>query len=89
MSIESRLLELGLQLPPAPPPGGVYQPIVQSGKQLFVSGHGPVRPDGSLITGFTVDTLVVQKLFQDSAYAGLELNAQITANDATEVMIDA
>lgn len=48
---ESRLAALGLVLPPPPPPGGVYQPIVVAGTLVFVSGHGPVRADGTLITG--------------------------------------
>lgn len=51
MSAESRLAELGLVLPPVPKPGGVYKPVVQVGNLLYVSGHGPMRADGSLITG--------------------------------------
>jgi enamine deaminase RidA (YjgF/YER057c/UK114 family) len=48
---ESRLTELGLVLPAAPPPGGVYAPVVVVGTLAYVSGHGPLRPDGSLVTG--------------------------------------
>lgn len=51
MSAEGKLKELGLVLPPAPPPGGVYRPIVITGNLLFLSGHGPVLEDGSLIKG--------------------------------------
>ncbi|WP_178371419.1 RidA family protein [Cyclobacterium lianum] len=51
MSAEGKLKELGLVLPPAPPPGGVYRPIVITGNLLYLSGHGPVREDGSLIKG--------------------------------------
>ncbi len=51
MSAEGKLKELGLVLPPAPPPGGVYRPIVITGNMLFLSGHGPVLEDGSLIKG--------------------------------------
>lgn len=51
MSAEGKLKELGLVLPPAPPPGGVYRPIVITGNLLFLSGHGPVLEDGTLITG--------------------------------------
>lgn len=51
MSIEQRIKDLGLQLPPAPPPGGVYRPIVVVDKMLYVSGHGPCLMDGSLIKG--------------------------------------
>ncbi len=48
---ESRLAALSLELPAAPPPGGVYAPVVISGSLAYVSGHGPLRPDGSFITG--------------------------------------
>lgn len=41
MSAESRLQPLGLQLPPAPPRGGVYKPVVVVGNIAYVSGHGP------------------------------------------------
>lgn len=51
MNIEERLTDLGLTLPPAPPLGGVYKPVMISGNMLYVSGQGPVRNDKSLITG--------------------------------------
>jgi len=46
-----RITELGLILPPAPRPVGVYKPILVVDKFLYVSGHGPVNTDGTLITG--------------------------------------
>ena len=46
-----RIIEMGLDLPPAPKPAGVYKPVVVSGNLLFVSGMGPLRSDGTLITG--------------------------------------
>lgn len=51
MSAEQRFAALQLQLPPAPKPAGVYKPIVQVGSLLYVSGHGPLKADGTLITG--------------------------------------
>lgn len=50
-SAESRLKALGLSLPPAPAPMGVYIPYLIDGKHLYLSGHGPVQDDGSLIKG--------------------------------------
>ncbi|MDR1356291.1 MAG: RidA family protein [Tannerellaceae bacterium] len=44
--------KLGLVLPPAPKPLGVYKPaLVVDGKFLYLSGHGPVKTDGALIKG--------------------------------------
>ena len=44
-------MELGLELPPAPPPAGVYRPILVVDNFLFVSGQSPVNMDGTHITG--------------------------------------
>lgn len=43
--------KLGLNLPPAPTPKGVYKPCLIDGKYLYLSGHGPVQDDKSLIIG--------------------------------------
>ena len=51
MSAEAKLTELGLTLPPAPKPAGVYKPLVIVGQLAYVSGHGPLLQDGTLMTG--------------------------------------
>jgi enamine deaminase RidA (YjgF/YER057c/UK114 family) len=51
MSAESRLAELKLELPRAAKPMGVYKPIVIVGNVACTSGHGPLKPDKTLITG--------------------------------------
>jgi enamine deaminase RidA (YjgF/YER057c/UK114 family) len=48
---ESRVAQLKLELPPAPKAMGVYKPVVVTGNIAYVSGHGPLKSDGSLITG--------------------------------------
>lgn len=48
---EQRLKELGLILPPAPKPMGVYKPCLIDGTHLYLSGHGPVLEDKSLMKG--------------------------------------
>ncbi|HYT61984.1 MAG TPA: RidA family protein [Haliangiales bacterium] len=51
MNPESRLDELKLELPPAPKPVAVYKPLVVCGNLAYLSGHGPLKPDKTLITG--------------------------------------
>jgi enamine deaminase RidA (YjgF/YER057c/UK114 family) len=51
MTPESRLAELNLELPSAPKPVAVYKPVVTVGNIAYVSGHGPLRGDQTLITG--------------------------------------
>ena len=48
---EQQFASLGLSLPPAPSPLGVYKPYLIEGKYLYLSGHGPVQDDRSLIIG--------------------------------------
>jgi len=48
---DARIIELGLILPPAPKPVGVYKPVLVVDKFLYVSGQGPLLPDGSLVKG--------------------------------------
>ena len=48
---DKRLDELHLTLPPAPKPVAVYKPALKVGNLLFVSGHGPLKEDKSLILG--------------------------------------
>ena len=50
-SAEERFSNLGLSLPPAPAPMGVYKPFLIDGKYLYLSGHGPVQDDEQLMIG--------------------------------------
>jgi enamine deaminase RidA (YjgF/YER057c/UK114 family) len=51
VDIDQRLRDLGLELPAPMVPVGNYVPAVVVGDLVFVSGTGPVRADGSLVTG--------------------------------------
>jgi enamine deaminase RidA (YjgF/YER057c/UK114 family) len=51
MSAEENFKKLKLELPPAPVPIGVYVPFLIDGKHAYVSGHGPLLMDRSMIRG--------------------------------------
>jgi len=51
MGAEARLQELGIELPEPPKPVGVYKPVVVVGNMAYLSGHGPLKPNKSLVTG--------------------------------------
>jgi enamine deaminase RidA (YjgF/YER057c/UK114 family) len=51
MTPEARLTELRITLPPTPPPGGVYTPVVVVDRIAYVSGQVPWGPDGKMIVG--------------------------------------
>ena len=51
MKNSETIKKLGLVFPPSPKPLGVYRPTLVVNRFLYVSGHGPVNNDGSLIQG--------------------------------------
>jgi enamine deaminase RidA (YjgF/YER057c/UK114 family) len=51
VTAEETLTALGLVLPPAPPRGGIYKPVVIVGNLAYVSGHGPYRADQTYLSG--------------------------------------
>ena len=51
MKTSETIKKLGLVFPPSPKPLGVYRPTLVVDRFLYVSGHGPVNNDGSLIQG--------------------------------------
>ena len=51
MQAEKNLSTLKDDLPNPPKPIGIYKPCLVSGNLVYVSGHGPLRSDGTLITG--------------------------------------
>lgn len=77
MSIEARLKELGLELPPTPKPIGNYVAGVAVGNLLFMSGIGPRRPDGSAITGKLGGDMVTGQGYEAARLVGLNMLANI------------
>jgi enamine deaminase RidA (YjgF/YER057c/UK114 family) len=51
VDVDLRLRELGIELPAPRGPAGNYVPGRIAGDLFFLSGMGPVQPDGGLVTG--------------------------------------
>lgn len=77
MTPETRLRELKLELPPAPKPVGVYRPLVVLGNLAYLSGHGPLRTDKSLITGRVGADLDLEAGYQAARQVGLAMLASL------------
>ncbi|MCA6073238.1 RidA family protein [Fulvivirga sedimenti] len=75
--IEKRLAALNLELPPAPPAGGVYHPVLIIDKMLYVSGQGPSRKDGSLVKGKLGMDLNVEEGYLTARQVGLTMLSTI------------
>jgi enamine deaminase RidA (YjgF/YER057c/UK114 family) len=79
MNAEARVVELGLELPPAPEALGVYRPVVVAGGVAYTSGHLPMKSDGSLITGRVGEQLDVQAGYQAARQTCLAILASLKA----------
>ncbi len=77
MNIESRLKDLGIELPEPPKPAGNYIAGVQVGNLLFMSGCGPRKPDNSSITGKVGADLTTEDGYDAARLVGLNMLANI------------
>ncbi len=77
MSIDQRLEELGLVLPPAPKAVGVYRPAVILGNLCMTSGHVPLRNDGTMIQGCVGRDLDQQAGYDAAKQTGLTILATL------------
>ncbi len=77
MTIDARLAELGLILPPPPKPGGNYVPFRIGGGLLFLSGVGPRHPDGTSMVGVVGADVSVETAYQAARLCGLNLLSNI------------
>ena len=77
MNIDSKLKALGLSLPPAPKPVGLYQPFVVSGKLAFLSGQISKDAEGKILAG---------KVGKDLSLAEGQAAARLAALNALSIM---
>jgi len=77
MSADARITELKLELPPPPKPAGVYRPMLITDSLCLVSGHGPLRADGTLITGRVGDDMSQQGGYDAARQTGLAILATL------------
>jgi enamine deaminase RidA (YjgF/YER057c/UK114 family) len=77
---EENFAALGLNLPPAPKPLGVYKPCLVDGKYLYLSGHGTVKEDGTLIIGRIGADMDIDAGKMAARQVGLAMLATIKAN---------
>ena len=69
MSIDAKLKELGIHLPPPPSPVATYVPAVQTGNLLFVSGVIPMREGKPVMTGKVGKELTLEQGYEAAKVA--------------------
>lgn len=80
LTADQRFEQTGLTLPPAPKPLGVYKPYLIDGKYLYISGHGPVQNDKSLIIGRIGETISQEDGKLAARQVGLTILSTIKTN---------
>ena len=70
MTIDERLVDLGIELPPVPAPAGNYVHAVRTGNLLYLSGKGPGN-----VTGKVGDGISVEDAYRHARETGLILIA--------------
>ena len=80
MSADARLAELGIELPPAPKPVGVYKPALIVGDMVYMSGHGPLKSDGTLIKGRVGADMDQQAGYDAAKQVGLAMLATLQSH---------
>ncbi len=78
MSAETRLSELGIELPPPFAPVGSFVAARVSRGMLYVSGQGPAGPDG-MVTGKVGNSLTLSQGVDAARLVGLNLLAVMRA----------
>jgi len=78
-SADAKLAALGVDLPPLQQAAGTYVRAVRTGSLIFLAGHPPVRPDGSIVFGKLGLDLDVDAGYQAARLAAL--GALVTLRD--------
>ena len=85
--LKDRLKAMGLTLPPAPKPAGVYRPVLVIDNQLYVSGQGPVLEDGTLMTGKVGSDIDKEEGKLAARQVGLTMLSTIITHATDELII--
>lgn len=65
------------EMPPAPKAMGVYKPVVTVGNLVYVSGHGPLQADGSLMVGRVGEDVDLKGGYAAAQQTGLAILASL------------
>lgn len=74
---EQQLQTLGIQLPTTTQPIANYVKYVRVGNLVFLSGHGPSRPDGTSVTGKLGKDLSIEQGYEAARLTGISLIATL------------
>ena len=68
---ETKLAELGIELPQASTPVANYVNAVRTGNLIFLAGKGPRKPEGGNVTGKLGADLTIEEGYEAARLAGI------------------
>jgi enamine deaminase RidA (YjgF/YER057c/UK114 family) len=77
--VEQRLRDLGIELPEPAAPVANYVPAVRTGNLVFLAGTGPLKPDGTYMTGRLGDDVSIEEGQEAARLAGIALLSALRA----------
>lgn len=77
--VEERLEELGIKLVTPNAPTANYLKAKRSGNRIYLSGHGPDKPDGSQVIGKLGDDLTLEQGIEAARFTGISLLSSLKA----------
>ncbi len=76
---EQRLKDLGIELYEQIQPVANYVTAVRSGNQVWLAGHGSIKPEGGLVTGKVGVDLSIEEAQQAARYTAVALLTSLRA----------
>lgn len=76
---EKKLKDLKIELLKPTPPMATYVKAVRVGNLIFLSGHGPAKADGTLMTGKVGKDATLEQGFMAARQAGISLLSTLKA----------
>lgn len=76
-TVDEKIKQLGLELPPASIPIANYVKYVRTGNLIFLAGHGPTKTDGTNITGKVGKELSIEQGYEAAKITALSLIATL------------
>jgi enamine deaminase RidA (YjgF/YER057c/UK114 family) len=89
MTPEEKLASMGLSLPEVPRPVANYVPFKMNGNTLYLSGQGPRRNDGTMMTGKVGRDVTPEQAYEHAKLVGLGLlaAAKTAAGDLSKIEV--
>ena len=76
-TVDEKIKQLGLELPPVSKPIANYVKYVRTGNLIFLAGHGPLKTDGTNVTGKVGKELSIEQGYEAAKIAALSLIATL------------